>query len=896
MSLVDPSAPEPRPLGARFAEFGALPELGPPERWPPVLRNALGLILQSGFPMFLIWGPARILIYNDAYAPILGERRREALGRPFWSVWPEVRETIEPVIEAAFAGRPSFFEDLEVSLHRGGRPEPAWFTFSYSPVTTAEGDTPGVLCVCMETTAAHLERIARAQSDARLRFLDQLGRETSQLSGADDILAVTARLTGEHLGASICAYADMDDDEDGFTIRGDWSAPGSPTIVGRYSLASFGKMAVAQLTAGEPLVIDNNLEQIDPEEAATFQAIGITATVCMPLVRDGRLLALMAVHHKTPHVWTADELAVIREVTDRSWAHVERVGVQAELVATAAELGAITDAVPVLISYIDRDLRYRFVNRAYEEWFGEDRHALAGQHVADVLGAAAFAVAAPRLQRALAGERVTFESQMDYLRIGPRDVLVDYVPRVGADGEVLGLYAVVLDLTARAAAERALRQSEERFRRFSEATREGVVIHDTDTILDCNDAFARLLGYSDPAEVIGRTPADFVPATEAAALARRYETGDAQPYRMTLLRKDGSTFEAECVGLNGMWEGRPVRIGLAQDLTFLLQAEAAVLESETRLRLATEFADVGLWDVDELHQTLFWPPRVKAMFGISPEVEVSMQDFYDGVHPEDRDRVAAAYAAAADPARRALYDVEYRTVGKEDGVVRWVAAKGRGVFAPEGYCIRVIGTAVDITARKRIEEARDLLMREVDHRSRNALAIIQSVVRLTRSDDPEVFRRAVIGRVDAMARAQSALSQSQWQGGALRTIVEAELASVAPLERVRLRGPLVMLAADQVQPLSMIVHELATNATKYGALSVAAGQVDVSWSRTGAGWTLAWTEHGGAPVVPPSRVGFGSRLISRLAEQLGATVAVDWNPDGVRITLASAGDRAAEPR
>ncbi len=123
----------------------------------------------------------------------------------------------------------------------------------------------------------------------------------------------------------------MDPDQDGFTIRGDWAAPGSPHIVGHYSLADFGKLAVEKLGAGLPLVINDNLKELAPEEAATFQGIGIGATICMPLVKEGRLTALMAIHHKDPHVWTDDELALITEVTERSWAHIERVRSEAEV-------------------------------------------------------------------------------------------------------------------------------------------------------------------------------------------------------------------------------------------------------------------------------------------------------------------------------------------------------------------------------------------------------------------------------------------------------------------------------------------------------------------------------------------------------------------------------------
>ncbi len=176
-------------------------------------------------------------------------------------------------------------------------------------------------------TAVERRRAERAirRNEARLRFLDALGKETARSRDADTILEVTTRMLGEYLGVSNCAYADMDADQDGFTIRGDWAAPGAMHILGHYSLADFGTRAVAELGAGQPLVIHDNVRELPPEEAATFQNIGIGATVCMPLVKEGRLTALMAIHHERPHRWTSEEQALLAEVTERSWAHIERV-------------------------------------------------------------------------------------------------------------------------------------------------------------------------------------------------------------------------------------------------------------------------------------------------------------------------------------------------------------------------------------------------------------------------------------------------------------------------------------------------------------------------------------------------------------------------------------------
>lgn len=134
-------------------------------------------------------------------------------------------------------------------------------------------------------------------------------------------------------------------------------------------------------------------------------------------------------------------------------------------------------------------------------------------------------------------------------------------------------------------------------------------------------------------------------------------------------------------------------------------AEARLRSSEERLRLAVDNADVGFWDVDLVKDELVWPARTKAMFGIAPETPVTLADFYGGLHPDDHQAVQQAFAAATDPMQRALYDVEYRTVGREDGIVRWVASKGRGIFNDHGNCVRMTGTALEITTRREAQNA-----------------------------------------------------------------------------------------------------------------------------------------------------------------------------------------------
>ncbi|MBS0534890.1 MAG: response regulator [Proteobacteria bacterium] len=325
-------------LGAIIAGFDwSRTPLGPIVFWPTSIKTTVGLILRSPVPIVTLWGEAGIMIYNDAYSEFAGGRHPELLGSEVRKGWPEVADFNDNVMKVGLSGGTLSYQDQELALQRRGVLEPVWMNLDYSPVIGEGGKPIGIIAIVVETTErVKMERQLRA-NEARLKFLDQLSKATAAERDADAVMKVTTRMTGEHLGVSNCAYADMDEDQDGFTIRGDWAAPGAMHILGHYSLADFGKRAVNDLHAGRPLIINDNLRELAPEEAATFQSIGISSTICMPLVKEGRLTALMAIHHKDPHVWTADELALLAEVTERSWAHIERVRAEAETLRAEQE-------------------------------------------------------------------------------------------------------------------------------------------------------------------------------------------------------------------------------------------------------------------------------------------------------------------------------------------------------------------------------------------------------------------------------------------------------------------------------------------------------------------------------------------------------------------------------
>jgi PAS domain S-box-containing protein len=192
----------------------------------------------------------------------------------------------------------------------------------------------------------------------------------------------------------------------------------------------------------------------------------------------------------------------------------------------------------------------------------------------------------------------------------------------------------------------------------------------------------------------------------------------------------------------------------------------------------------------------------------------------------------------------------------------------------------------DITERLANEEARHLLSQEVDHRAKNALAVVHAIVKLTTADSTEEYVEAITGRLDALARAHGLLAKGSWTGGDLRQIADEELTGFQRAGQVSFEGPKVTLSVKSVQPLSLLFHELATNAVKHGALSVDEGTVAVRWEVDHRGaLLLRWTEAGGPPVVAPERRGFGSSLIESLGEQLRSRQTIDWLPGGLHFAI-----------
>ncbi|HYC02191.1 MAG TPA: HWE histidine kinase domain-containing protein [Azospirillaceae bacterium] len=510
-------------MGGRIrAHDWALTPLGPPERWPETLRVMVPLMLESRQPTVLFWGPARTLLYNDAYAPLMGARHPHALGRPFAEVWHEILDEIGPIMDRAFAGTAVHMDDIRLVLLRNGYPEETHFSFSYTPVRDAAGGVAGVFCTCLETTGT-------VQAVAHRRFQTALLERIRSLVDATEIMAAASEMLGRELGVAQVGYSEVEANGEFIAIARDWSDGRIPSVVGRHRLGDFGERIKADLHAGREIEIRD--VAADPRTAgaptaAAFAALSIRAVLAVPLIKRGRLFATLFVHHAEPRVWSDADRALAREVAERTWGAVSR---------------------------------------------------------------------------------------------------------------------------------------------------------------------------------------------------------------------------------------------------------------------------------------------------------------------------ARADAARAEAERRQV-----------------------------------------------------LLMREVDHRAKNALAVVQTVVRLTRAATQREFLEAVEGRIAALARAHSLLANGRWSGAGLRALAAEELDPYVGDGRGEavLDGPDVALAPDAVQPTAMVLHELATNAAKYGALSHPGGRVRLSWSPTpDGGLELEWREEDGPPLAgPPGRQGFGSEMVAAAATQLGGTARFDWDPSGLRCRLSMAPD------
>jgi PAS domain S-box-containing protein len=307
-------------------------------------------------------------------------------------------------------------------------------------------------------------------------------------------------------------------------------------------------------------------------------------------------------------------------------------------------------------------------------------------------------------------------------------------------------------------------------------------------------------------------------------------------------------------------------------------------QSEQRRSLALAAGQMGSWDWDLLSDEWKWDEGQHRIFGVEPQkFKITVESIRALIHPDDWDSLRQIARGMSEGAH--TQQTEFRVL-RPNGAVRWCIGTAAASVDGAGEVVRISGVTIDITDRKEADERQVLLAREVDHRARNALAVIQSIIRLTQAKSVDDYVEAIEGRIKALSRAHTLLSDSRWNSADLGTLVGEELAPYSAGDKITFEGPDISLQPATAQGLALALHELATNAAKHGALSSIRGKVSLKWELAPDALQLHWLENGGPRITAPSARSFGLRVIvASIEQQLGGNLTFDWDARGLRCTM-----------
>jgi PAS domain S-box-containing protein len=432
-------------------------------------------------------------------------------------------------------------------------------------------------------------------------------------------------------------------------------------------------------------------------------------------------------------------------------------------------------------------------------------------------------------------------------------------------------------------------------------------------IVFSNDAFTKLTGYTRE-EIVGKNCRFLQGAeTDPKAVTKIRDAIERRvPIEIDLLnhKKSGETFWNRLLispvfdpdGQLIYYFASQFDVTLEKERLVRLQEDRDALEreverrtgdlvrSEDRLRFILKAGRFGLWTLDLADRRLMASDMCKENFGRDRADPFGYDDLLAAVDPEDRERMQAAVRTAIES--RTDYDIEYR-IRTPDGQRRWIEVRGQTSYAADGTPLSMAGVSIDVTERKRGEEHRALLAAELDHRVKNSMANIQAIASQTlrNAASLEDARLTLEARLASLARAHDVLTGGGWSAVSMSEVVDGALAPfrTGAGKRFSVGGPDVRLTPRLALAFVLALHELATNAVKYGALSAEKGRVILNWDihdgDADSLW-MRWEEIGGPPVAEPTRKGFGSRMIERaLATELGGTAEIEYRAKGVVFTV-----------
>jgi PAS domain S-box-containing protein len=589
---------------------------------------------------------------------------------------------------------------------------------------------------------------------------------------------------------------------------------------------------------------------------------------------------------------------IVRDIT-------ERKRTEARLAEREAQLALFVEHAPAAIAMFDGEMRYLAASRRYVSDFRLPPDIeLIGQSHYEI-----FPDIPPRWRkvhaRVLAGEELAHEED-PFLRLDGRTDWCRWLmkPWRTADGRIGGALLFSEVITEQVAARRALADSEARFRATFENAAVGIAHFDPDfRWLRINEALCRILGYRAD-ELATKTLEEINHPDDLRACLAQVERirdreidsfGMDKRYR----RKDGSMVWTRLT--NGCVRKSDGSIDYFvctfEDISARKHTEEELLKSEERFRSSVLHSPLPILLFDDREQILALSESWLKEAGYSREELRCIEDWTARAYGERSGEVLEQIrqVISTEPEAQAT-ELVIRTKDGSERLWSFVSSAlgtqsdGRRLFV----CV-----AQDVTERNAHEEHVRLLMREVNHRAKNMLSLVQAIARQTAAREPEDFIGRFTERIQALAANQNLLVRNEWQGVDVEDLVRAQLAHFADLvgSRIAVHGPKLRLNAAAAQAIGLALHELATNAGKYGALSTDKGCVDAHWGTDGDILTMSWTERNGPPVSPPTRRGFGSTVISSMAKQtVNGEVQLDYAPAGLAWRLACPAANALEPR
>jgi PAS domain S-box-containing protein len=764
--------------------------------------------------------------------------------------------------------------------------------FFYEPMLDEAGQVTGIFTERLDVTEARRAEIALRAHAARQDFRLALEERLRDLQDPDALVAAAAEALGRHLRADQVFYVKVDAAGEHGVIEGGWR-DGAMRGEGELPrLEAFGAALAADLKRGQTVAIGSVRSDSRTNAPGFLSSVAAGAFIAVPLLKSGRLVAILGICDRSPRDWTPEEISLAEEVAERTWALVERARAELErdrFFALSLDMLAIASAA---------DRTWKRVNPAFRATLGWTESDLVDKPFLDIVHPDDRARSLAAVT-ALAEGRSSEELE---LRACCRDGSYRWIAWTTVPYAAEGLlYCVGRDVTER-------RQSEMRFRRMADNLPLNVWLHDRHGRLDfVNQTFCDYFGVT----------ADEVRGDKWHALMR--PDGDLAAYvdDFRACVRDRQPFHAEFRArrADGTWRwleswGQPTfdhtgrylgHVGTSLDVTERKAAKESLVASERRLRRVLDqlFAFVGVLTPEGILQQANRAPLEGA--GIALE-EVIGQPFdqtywwsYDaGV--QARLREAMRRAAEGEAVR---YEVPVRMAGGRLLTIDFQIAPLRD---DEGRIVGLIPSAIDIDERKRGERQRELLINELNHRVKNTLAVVQGLAFQTfrNANDPAASLTVFQARLAALAAAHNLLTAASWENTSLEAMARQIVTATCGQGRhVTLSGPPIELAPKRALTLALALHELCTNAVKYGALSGRSGHVGIEWSVSGRCepmLRLVWREHGGPPVAPPRRKGFGLRMIERvLAEEFDGEVTLSFDREGLVCTMTGSLPEAAAP-